>query len=94
MSKEAKLKPNYSKVNIREIEINLKSIDDNFDEQTIKIFEIRPNQNFDKVKPALIYFHGGGACVGNADNYTSLLVDQSLNNDIVIYNVDYRLAPE
>ena len=43
---------------------------------------------------AYIYAHGGG-CVGlNAKLYKSLLCHYAVECDVVVFNVDYRLAPE
>ena len=50
----------------------------------------RKPQNF----AALVYAHGGGAMMGTPDYDNGLCSRLACENDIVIFNVDYRLAPE
>ena len=50
-----------------------------------------------KEKPAnaaLIYAHGGGVVGGSADLYTNYLSSLAHDCGLVVFNVDYRLAPE
>lgn len=45
-------------------------------------------------KPVLVYFHGGGWCIGSAKShepFCQLLADQT---DMIVVSIDYRLAPE
>ena len=44
--------------------------------------------------PGLIYAHGGGVVASSADIYKPWLVQIAAHCDIVVFNVDYRLAPE
>ena len=44
--------------------------------------------------PALIYAHGGGAVASSSENYKPWLVQLAFLCDVVVFNVDYRLAPE
>ena len=44
--------------------------------------------------PALIYAHGGGTVASSAAIYKPWLVQLASNFDIVVFNVEYRLAPE
>ncbi|CAJ1972083.1 unnamed protein product [Sphenostylis stenocarpa] len=46
--------------------------------------------------PLLVYFHGGGFCIGSTTwlGYHSFLGDLSVTSQSIILSVDYRLAPE
>ena len=45
-------------------------------------------------KAAFVYAHGGGAIAIAATCYRPFLSHLAVNGDVVVYNVDYRLAPE
>ena len=42
----------------------------------------------------IIYAHGGGAIGGSAAMYKGLLSYMAVDCGVVVFNVDYRLAPE
>lgn len=42
----------------------------------------------------MVYAHGGGAVCGNAKMYTPFLSHMAVDCGIVVFNVEYRLAPE
>ena len=44
--------------------------------------------------PALLYFHGGGYCVGSLDSHDSLCRTLAALTPCCVLNVGYRLAPE
>ncbi|PON63402.1 Arylacetamide deacetylase, partial [Trema orientale] len=46
--------------------------------------------------PLLVYFHGGGFCIGTAASptYHNYLNALSAHGNVVVFSVDYRLAPE
>ncbi|MCY7358624.1 MAG: alpha/beta hydrolase [Rudanella sp.] len=44
--------------------------------------------------PVLVYFHGGGWVIANADVYESSAVGLALKTGTIVVSVDYRLAPE
>ena len=46
------------------------------------------------VRPALIYFHGGGWVFGNLDTHDSVCRDLAAESGAVVISVDYRLSPE
>jgi acetyl esterase len=46
------------------------------------------------VKPALVYFHGGGWVIGTLDAYDATCRELAQGADCVVVSVDYRLAPE
>jgi len=54
MHEPLKKLPEYEKILIRDIDLNLKSVDDSFDDEYIKIYEIKSKENEDKIKPAII----------------------------------------
>ena len=41
-----------------------------------------------------MYAHGGGCIGGTADLYEHFLAYMAVDCRVVVYNVDYRLAPE
>lgn len=45
-------------------------------------------------RPALLYFHGGGYCVGGLDSHDSLCRALANRTPCLVLAVDYRLAPE
>lgn len=56
--------------------------------------KLTPNPN--RKIPILVYFHGGGFCIGSTfssldHNYLSLLVSKS---GFIIVSIEYKLAPE
>ncbi|KDP33601.1 hypothetical protein JCGZ_07172 [Jatropha curcas] len=46
--------------------------------------------------PVLVYFHGGGFCVGSTTwlGYHHFLADFSVTSQSIVLSIDYRLAPE
>ncbi|KAK9080012.1 hypothetical protein SSX86_001687 [Deinandra increscens subsp. villosa] len=46
--------------------------------------------------PVLVYFHGGGFCIGSTTwlGYHHFLGDLSATSESIVLSVDYRLAPE
>jgi acetyl esterase len=46
------------------------------------------------VKPALVYFHGGGWVIGTLDSYDATCRELAQGAGCVVVSVDYRLAPE
>ncbi|PON71158.1 Alpha/beta hydrolase fold [Parasponia andersonii] len=55
-----------------------------------------PTSSPGQQKPLLVYFHGGGFCVGSAawSCYHEFLANLSTKTNCVIISVNYRLAPE
>ncbi|NKB37261.1 MAG: alpha/beta hydrolase fold domain-containing protein [Gammaproteobacteria bacterium] len=45
-------------------------------------------------QPALIYFHGGGWCIGNIDSHDHVCRWLAKKSEAIVISVDYRLAPE
>lgn len=55
----------------------------------------RPLQGHpDTVLPLLVYFHGGGWCVGDVESYDVLCREVANGSGCAVLSVDYRLAPE
>lgn len=48
----------------------------------------------ESAKPAVVYCHGGGGIAGLAKHYDSHCGRIAVENDVVVLNVEYRLAPE
>merc|ERR1711990_906778 len=48
----------------------------------------------EKSRPAIVYAHGGGCIGGSAEVYKGFLAHMALQCGVVVFNVDYRLAPE
>lgn len=44
--------------------------------------------------PLLVYFHGGGWCVGDIESYDSLCRELANESACAVLSVDYRLAPD
>ncbi|MCK0505542.1 alpha/beta hydrolase [Aromatoleum anaerobium] len=44
--------------------------------------------------PLLIYFHGGGWCVGDLESYDVLCRELANGSGCAVLSIDYRLAPE
>ena len=47
-----------------------------------------------KGRPCIVYAHGGGAISASADLYKMYLSHMASDCGVVVFNVDYRLAPE
>jgi len=47
-----------------------------------------------KSRPCIIYAHGGGVVGGTASGYAGFLSHMAMDCGVVVFNVDYRLAPE
>merc|ERR1711970_965987 len=45
-------------------------------------------------RACIIYAHGGGAVAGSAAMYKGLLSYMAVDCGVIVFNVDYRLAPE
>jgi len=46
------------------------------------------------VLPILVHFHGGGWTLGDMDTHENVCRYYCANADVIVINVDYRLAPE
>ncbi len=45
-------------------------------------------------KPVLVFFHGGGWCIGSAQTHEPFCMHIADRANVVVVSVDYRLAPE
>jgi len=81
----------YEACNNRELKVST-SHDGDHDVRVIahvpKVLDGKENQ------ACLIYAHGGGAVALNADMYSGFLAHMAVTCGIIVFNVDYRLAPE
>ena len=41
----------------------------------------------------MVYAHGGGAIAGTAEGHKSILSHMAMTCEVVVFNVDYRVAP-
>eukprot|EP00092_Neocalanus_flemingeri_P037993 GFUD01041361.1.p1 GENE.GFUD01041361.1~~GFUD01041361.1.p1 ORF type:complete len:353 (+),score=93.20 GFUD01041361.1:247-1305(+) len=48
----------------------------------------------ESARACIVYAHGGGAVAGTADMYKGFLSYMAMDCGVVVFNVDYRLAPE
>lgn len=44
--------------------------------------------------PVVLYFHGGGFCLGGLDSHDDICAEICAGADLEVVSVDYRLAPE
>jgi acetyl esterase len=44
--------------------------------------------------PVVIFYHGGGFCVGSIDTHAALAAEMARQLDLPVISVEYRLAPE
>jgi acetyl esterase len=44
--------------------------------------------------PVIVFFHGGGFCVGSIDTHAGLAAEIARQLDLPVVSVEYRLAPE
>ncbi|KAJ1404857.1 Lipase, GDXG, putative serine active site [Sesbania bispinosa] len=63
---------------------------------TARLFLPYSPPSLEKKKPLLVYFHGGGFCIGSTTwlGYHNFLGDFSVTSQSIVLSVDYRLAPE
>nr|GEW20836.1 probable carboxylesterase 17 [Tanacetum cinerariifolium]GEW25582.1 probable carboxylesterase 17 [Tanacetum cinerariifolium] len=61
---------------------------------TVRMFI--PTTTDDAMLPVIVYFHGGGFCIGSTTwlGYHHFLGDLSARSKSIVLSVDYRLAPE
>lgn len=45
-------------------------------------------------KPLIVFFHGGGWCIGNIDTHTEQCIRISKSSGMSVISIDYSLAPE
>ena len=82
---------------MQEVEDVTMKIPTNHDgEFDVTVFRYTPKNLLDQKKPkaAYIYAHGGGVIGIAAASYKPLLSYYAVDCDVVLFNVDYRLAPE
>ena len=60
----------------------------------IPIRMYRPRGTSDQPLPALVYFHGGGWCIGDLDSHDHVCRWLAAHSDCVVISVDYRMGPE
>ena len=48
----------------------------------------------EKSRACIVYAHGGGVIGGTANLYKGFLSHMAMDCGVVVFNVDYRLAPE
>lgn len=65
-----------------------------FKEALVNNVFIHKKKGSSGVKPAMVYFHGGGAVMGDANCYEPLMNRIAMDSDIVVFGCNYGLAPE
>ncbi len=63
-------------------------------DRTIPTRVYRPENTKDLILPALIYFHGGGWCIGSLDSHDHVCRWLASQAECVVISVDYRMGPE
>jgi acetyl esterase len=48
----------------------------------------------DEVLPVVVFYHGGGFCLGDLDTHDPVARSHALGAEAIVVSVDYRLAPE
>ena len=78
---------------IEETEINVGT---NHDGEYEVLVHVYTPKNLDKETPnaVYIYAHGGGVVACTAKDFKPFLAHLAVNCEVVVFNVDYRLAPE
>lgn len=61
---------------------------------TLPIRIYQPDNHKDENMPCLIYYHGGGWCIGDLDSHDHICRWLSAGSHCVVIAADYRLAPE
>lgn len=65
-----------------------------YNSHEVKIYVHRPKRMGDGALPAVVYAHGGGAIAGTASYCKHLYSTFAEKAGVVIFSVEYRLAPE
>jgi acetyl esterase len=47
-----------------------------------------------EISPVVVYFHGGGFCLGDLDTHDHVARAHAVGAEAIVVSVDYRLAPE
>ncbi len=53
-----------------------------------------PASHSDSNMPALIFFHGGGYCLNDIENYDGMITQFAHDSGLLVVSVEYRLSPE
>ncbi|XP_012570745.1 tuliposide A-converting enzyme 1, chloroplastic-like [Cicer arietinum] len=63
---------------------------------TARLFIPNNSSQTTKQFPLLVYFHGGGFCIGSTTwlGYNNFLADFAVTSQSIVLSIDYRLAPE
>ena len=66
------------------------------DNTSLRILVHRPGPRVsgERSRAAMVYFHGGGAVLYSADLFSTVMARYAVDNNMVVFNVDYSLAPE
>lgn len=84
-----------NKVDQKQVQYEASEYDGTEDKRTITVDVFRSKEGSDKpLKRALIYYHGGGCCMHCPVLYSQLCSRYASDNDLVVFLIDYRLAPE
>ena len=74
------------------LDISEKIIPAPFVDIPIRIY--RPQGTLEQLMPALIYFHGGGWCIGDLESHDHVCRWLASHSGCVVISVDYRVGPE
>lgn len=59
---------------------------------TLRLY--RPITNDGKIRPLLLYLHGGGWCFGSIQSCSRFCTELTLKTDMLVIALDYSLSPE
>jgi len=60
-------------------------------DMALRLFDPRAER---EAGPMVVFFHGGGFCVGSIDTHAALAAEIARQLDLPVISVEYRLAPE
>ena len=80
--------------NVIKKEIKVPTDHDGVHDVPVYTYTPKSLEGTDEKRVAYIYAHGGGVVSGDASMYQNILCHYAVECGVVVFNVDYRLAPE
>jgi acetyl esterase/lipase len=60
----------------------------------VRIYWPPANDEADEAPPIVVFYHGGGFCLGDLETHDPVARSHALGAEAIVVSVDYRLAPE